>query len=155
METGSLAVFVADIEAQREAIARVFTMLEQRAEGLTPDYPERLESVAYQLHNVYSAIEDLLKIIATYFENSVSDTAQWHSMLLKRMTQPVKGVRPAALSAESFALLNGLKAFRHFFRHAYGISIDFAQLQSNLEKAQQLKPLLNKDISSFLRALQD
>lgn len=153
METGQLAVFTADVEAQRETIARVFAMLEQRADGLAPDYPERLESVAYQLHNFYSAIEDLLKIVATYFENSVTDSAQWHSLLLKRMTQPVQGVRPAAISSESYALLNALRAFRHFFRHAYGVPIDFAQLQSNLQKAQQLKPLLDQDIENFLRSL--
>ncbi|MBD1998799.1 hypothetical protein H6G00_19575 [Leptolyngbya sp. FACHB-541] len=153
MEAGNLAVFAADITAQQQVIERVFAMLEQRAEGLEPDYPERLESVAYQLHNFYGAIEELLKIVATYFENNVSDTARWHSLLLLRMTQAVEGVRPAAISTESYALLNALRAFRHFFRHAYGVPIDFAQLQSNLTKAQQLKPLLDKDLRRFLQDL--
>ncbi|MBD2054781.1 hypothetical protein H6F88_01865 [Oculatella sp. FACHB-28] len=153
MEARNLAVFTADITAQQQAIERVFAMLEQRAEGLKPDYPERLESVAYQLHNFYGAIEELLKIVATYFENNVSDTARWHSLLLLRMTQAVEGVRPAAISTESYALLNALRAFRHFFRHAYGVPIDFAQLQSNLTKAQQLKPLLDRDLKCFLQDL--
>jgi hypothetical protein len=153
METKDLAVFAADIAAQQQAIERVFAMLEQRAERLEPDYPERLESVAYQLHNFYGAIEELLKIVATYFENNVSETARWHSLLLLRMTQAVVGVRPAAISMESYTLLNALRAFRHFFRHAYGVPIDFAQLQSNLTKAQQLKPLLDKDLKRFLQDL--
>ncbi|MBD1868496.1 hypothetical protein H6F95_14515 [Cyanobacteria bacterium FACHB-471] len=153
MEARNLAVFTADITAQQQAIERVFAMLEQRAEALKPDYPERLESVAYQLHNFYGAIEELLKIVATYFENNVSDTARWHSLLLLRMTQAVEGVRPAAISTESYALLNALRAFRHFFRHAYGVPIDFAQLQSNLTKAQQLKPLLDRDLKCFLQDL--
>jgi len=153
MEAKDLAVFTADIAAQQQAIERVFTMLEQRAERLEPDYPERLESVAYQLHNFYGAVEELLKIVAAYFENNVSDTARWHSLLLLRMTQAVEGVRPAVISTESYALLNALRAFRHFFRHAYGVPIDFAQLQSNLTKAQQLKPLLDKDLKCFLQDL--
>jgi hypothetical protein len=153
MEAKDLAVFTADMMAQQQAIERVFVTLERRAEGLAPDYPERLESVAYQLHNFYSAVEDLLKIIATYFENNVSETARWHSLLLLRMTQSVEGVRPAAISTESYALLNALRAFRHFFRHAYGVPIDLAQLQSNLTKARQLKPMLDKDLKCFLQTL--
>jgi hypothetical protein len=153
MEARDLAVFAADIAAQQQAIERVFAMLEQRAKGLEPDYPERLESVAYQLHNFYGAIEELLKIVATYFENNVSDTVRSRSLLLLRMTQAVEGVRPAAISTESYALLNALRAFRHFFRHAYGVPIDFAQLQSNLTKAQQLKPFLDKDLKRFLQDL--
>ena len=153
MEERDLAILKADLAAQLQSVERVFVMLEQRATGLTPDNSEKLESVAYQLHNFYSAIEDLLKIVATYFENNVSDTARWHSLLLQRMTQPVQGVRPAVIAVESYALLNALRAFRHFFRHAYGITIDFAQLQSNLEKARQLKPMFDRDLRIFLQAL--
>lgn len=153
MEAKDLAVFTADIAAQQQAIERVFAMLEQRAERLEPNYPERLESVAYQLHNFYGAVEELLKMVAAYFENNVSDMARWHSLLLLRMTQAVEGIRPAVISTESYALLNTLRAFQHFFRHAYGVPIDFAQLQSNLTKAQQLKPMLDKDLRCFLQAL--
>ena len=153
MEERDLAILKADLAAQLQSVERVFVMLEQRATGLTPDNSEKLESVAYQLHNFYSAIEDLLKIVATYFENNVSDTARWHSLLLQRMTQPVQGVRPAVIAVESYALLNALRAFRHFFRHAYGIPVDFAQLQSNLEKARQLKPMFDRDLRFFLQAL--
>ncbi len=153
MEAQDLAVFQADIAAQCQSIERVFLAVEQRATGLTPENPEKLESVAYQLHNFYSAIEDLLRIIAAFFENNVSETARWHSLLLQRMTQPVQGVRPAVITAESYALLNALRGFRHFFRNAYGIAIEFTQLQSNLQKAQQLKPMLDQDIQAFLQAL--
>jgi hypothetical protein len=153
MEEQNLAIFRADIKAQRELIEQVFLILQQRSEKLTPDQPEYLESAAYQLHNYYNAIEDLLKTVATYFENHIADTARWHSELLKRMTQPVEGVRPAVISLESYGLLNALRSFRHFFRHAYGIPIDFAQLQSNLTKAKQLKPLLDQELAQFLDAL--
>jgi hypothetical protein len=155
VEETDLAILKADIAAQRQLIDRVFRVLEQRSTGLAPNNPEKLESVAYQLHNGYSAIEDLLKLIATCFENNMSETARWHSLLLQRMTQPIEGVRPAAISMESYGLLNALRAFRHFFRHAYGIPIDFAQLQSNLDKARQLKPLLDEDMDGFIQSIDD
>jgi hypothetical protein len=150
MESRDLAVLEADLAAQRVIIERVFTLLLQRAENLNPENFEKLESLAYQLHNFYGAVEDLLKVVATYCENNVTDGAQWHSLLLKRMMQPVLGVRPALLSMESYDLLNGLRAFRHFFRHAYGVPLDFSQLQSNLNRALQVKPLLDKDFNRFL-----
>jgi hypothetical protein len=153
MEVAAIALLKSDIAAQQVTIERVFALLQQRSLGLTPDNPEKLESVAYQLHNFYSATEELLKLVAAHFENNISDAAQWHSLLLKRMTQPVPGLRPAVLGLDSYDALNSLRGFRHFFRHAYGVPIDYIQLQSNLNLAIALKPLLDKDLAHFLAAL--
>jgi hypothetical protein len=128
-------------------------MLEERAEKLSSKNPETLESIAYQLHNLDGAVEELLKLVAAYFENNVADTSRWHSLLLQRMTQQIEDVRPAVISTESYQLLNALRAFRHFFRHAYGVPIDVAQLQSNLDRARGLRPLLDRDLNSFLEIL--
>ncbi|WP_409350562.1 ribonuclease toxin HepT-like protein [Synechocystis salina] len=101
-------------------------------------------------HNFYGSVEELLKIVATHFENNISDSSKWHSLLFKRMTQPVQGIRPSFLSMESYELLNALRAFRHFFRHAYGVSLDFHQLEANLERTLKLKPLLDQETEEFL-----
>jgi len=154
MDSANLALLKADINAQQVTIDRIFKLLENRALDLSDQSPaEKLESVAYQLHNLYGAVEDLFNVIATYFENNISDSAQWHSRLLQRMTQAVEGVRPAVISQDSYLGLNSLHAFRHFFRHAYGVAIDYAQLTSNLERARALKPLLDKDLDAFLNNL--
>jgi hypothetical protein len=153
METPGLALLAADLAAQRVTIDRVVALLIHSSQHLSPDNPEKAESVAYQLHNFYGAIEELLKIVAIYFENNISDSSQWHSLLPKRMMQPVQEIRPALLSLESYDKLNELRAFRHFFRHAYGIALDFYQLQSNVNRAIQLKPQLDQDIESFLQKL--
>jgi hypothetical protein len=153
METPGLALLAADLAAQRVTIDRVFALLLDRSQNLSPDNPEKAESVAYQLHNFYGAIEELLKIVAIYFENNISDSSQWHSLLLKRMMQPVQEIRPALLSLESYDKLNELRAFRHFFRHADGIALDFHQLQSNAHRAIRLKSQLDQDIEVFLQKL--
>ncbi|NJN90029.1 MAG: hypothetical protein HC878_06395 [Leptolyngbyaceae cyanobacterium SL_5_14] len=36
-----------------------------------------------------------------------------------------ENVRPSVISTRSYTLLNALWAFRHFFRHAYRVPIDF------------------------------
>ncbi len=106
MELSELVLLEADLAAQRVTIDRIFTTLLQRSQNLSSENPEKLESVAYQIHNLYGAIEEALKVIATYFENNISESAQWHSLLLRRMMQPIQGVRPAVLSLESYDALN-------------------------------------------------
>ncbi len=153
MDKNVLIVFKADIQAQIALVDQIFTLVEERATGLTAEEPIRLESVAYQIHNLYNAVEDLLKLVAAHFENQITDTAHWHTALLRRMTQEVKGIRPALLSEECYIILNSLRGFRHFFRHAYGVPIDYAQLKINLDKARGLNALLKKDIDNFLNKI--
>ncbi|AFZ34381.1 hypothetical protein Sta7437_0790 [Stanieria cyanosphaera PCC 7437] len=154
MDKNTLIVLKTDLNTQMKVIKAISERLEERARGLKPEDAVRLESVAYQIHNLYNAIEDLLKIVAAHFENQIADTARWHSLLLQRMSQEIPGIRPAFLSQESYLLLNSLRGFRHFFRHAYGVPIDYEQLQINLNKARQLYSLLEQDFERFFVTLQ-
>ena len=150
MDKDTLVLLAADVEAQFALIDETFEKLENRASGLGRADEARLESAAYQLHNLYNAVEDLLKIIAEAFENQVTDTARWHTRLLRRMSHDIAGVRPALLSQTSYRLLDELRSFRYFFRHAYAAPIDLERLQLNLRKAEALRPLLTQDVARFL-----
>ncbi|WP_242034741.1 MULTISPECIES: hypothetical protein [unclassified Microcystis] len=46
-------------------------------------------------------------------------------------------------------MLNSLRGFRHFFRHAYGTNIDYEQLKVNLDRARKIYRNLEKDIQIF------
>ncbi|NMG59419.1 hypothetical protein E1H12_13050 [Geitlerinema sp. P-1104] len=142
MDDPQKRLLIADLEAQFIIIHEIDKKLKQRANSLNPDDEIRLESIAYQIHNLYGASEELLTIIAKYFENNISDSSQWHHLLLRRMTVDVPEIRPAFLDSETYAVLNSLRGFRHFFRHGYGTTIDYQQLQPNLEKALNLLPKL-------------
>ena len=155
MDAKNFLVLQTDIAAQLALIDDVFANLENRAQDFNADDARemQLESVAYQIHNAYNAIEELLRLIAAHFENQISDEARWHSSLLQRMTQPVPGVRPAPLTRETYLLLDVLRGFRHFFRHAYVTSVDPSLLQFNLQRARQARCSLHQDISEFLEQL--
>ena len=153
MDKDSLILLKTDLNAQRRLINSIAQKIQQRAEGLTSEDLIRLESIAYQIHNLYTAIEDLLKIIATYFENNISNSAQWHANLLQRLTQDIPEIRPAFLAEETFLLLNSLRGFRHFFRHAYGANIEYNQLKINLDKAIIVLVYLEQDCENFLKQL--
>ncbi|MCP4360654.1 MAG: hypothetical protein GY796_21815, partial [Chloroflexi bacterium] len=129
MDAVRLKVLQAEVEAQLEKIEQVYEELEDRAGQIHSNHPGSIESTAYQLHNLYSAAEDLFKIVAGAFENSVADLSRWHTELLHRMTLDIQGVRPALLSTESAELLDELRAFRHVFRHAYMRRLDFSRVE--------------------------
>ena len=154
MDARQLAVFTADVRSQMHLIQRVGELLELRAAGLQRDDVVRMESVAYQIHNFYNAVEDLLQTIALQFENQVTDSSRWHQLILQRMTQEIETVRPAFLSPNSFEALNALRGFRHFFRHAYGVPIDHDQLTANLNRVRTVLPSLQQDVERFLHQLQ-
>ena len=154
MDSVSLSVLTAEIEAQLDKINQVFNILEERVQASSPKSPGSQESVAYQLHNVYNAIEYLMEIVAKAFENHISDASRWHTHLLDRMNLEIKGVRPALLSSDIIPLLHELRAFRHFFRHAYGVPLEFKRIEQNLQKARQINPLLVRDTKLFLKKIQ-
>lgn len=155
MDAQEFLILESDIAAQLAPVDDFFAALEDRAKNFDADEspPMQAESIAYQIHNAYNAFEELLRLIAVHFENQITDASRWHAALLQRMTQPVPGVRPAPLTRETCRLLDALRGFRHFFRHAYVTSVDPGLLQSNLMKARQARKLLNRDISSFLESL--
>lgn len=150
MEKERLSALKAAIAAQLEAIDRIYDRIEKRRTGQGPAY---MESLAYQLHNLYCAYEDLFKIVAEHFENQIEDETRWHRELLWRMTLSIEGVRPALLSRESFRLLDSLRAFRHFFRHAYTYELDPRKVQLVLEDALAVRKRISDDVHRFLQAL--
>ena len=150
MEEERLSLLKASIEAQRREIERIFGKIEERRHGKSV---AELESLAYQLHNLYCAFEDLFRIVADFFENRIDDRARYHRELLWRMKVSIEGVRPALLSEESYRLLDSLRAFRHFFRHAYSYELDPRKVALVVEDALKLRELYQRDIDYFLEQL--
>jgi hypothetical protein len=85
---------------------------------------------ALKVQQLYTAIEDLLKQVAKSFENHVQDLAIFHKELLIRLHTTIPSIRPCLLSEESFLLLDKLRAFRHFIRHAYDCELLETELRN-------------------------
>jgi uncharacterized protein YutE (UPF0331/DUF86 family) len=151
MEKERLAVLRSKLKAQEGEIRTIYGKIEERRQ--TAD-KAHLESLAYQLHNLYCAFEDLFKMIAGAFENQIEEKDRYHLELLKRMVLTIEGVRPGLLSQESHRLLDNLRAFRHFFRHAYSYELDDRKVRLVLEDANRLKGLYSKEIDHFLDQLE-
>jgi len=149
VEKEKLAVLKAEINAQVKEIEAIYIRIEERKRKRDQ---AGLESLAYQLHNLYCAFEDLFKIIAETFENHIQDKGKYHLELLKRMTIPIEGVRPHFLSEECFFLLDNLRSFRHLFRHAYSYELDRRKLKIVLDDAIALQGMYQRDLNAFLNS---
>lgn len=148
MDKGKLTVLKADIDAQIREIENIYAKLEERRQE--ENRLTGIESIAYQLHNLYCAFEDLFKIVANTFENNIQNKASYHVELLKRMAISIEGIRPSLVSQESYALLDNLRSFRHLFRHAYSYELDARKVRIVIEDSSKLKDIYRKDINTFL-----
>lgn len=151
MEKAKLAILEAELDKQRQEIEKIYQRINKRIRNLGDDI--KLESLAYQLHNLYCSFEDLFKLVANTFENNIEEGMTWHKELLRRMSISIRGIRPSLISEESLALLSELRAFRHFFRHAYTYELDRRKVMLVLEKSLKLKELSKHDIDRFIVGL--
>src|SRR4030067_1096348 len=150
MDEERLVILKAELNAQLSEIEDIYKKLEDRRKKRGK---AGIESIAYQLHNLYCAFEDLFKIVAETFENHIQDKTKYHMELLKRMTLSIEGVRPQLLSQESYILLDNLRSFRHFFRHAYSYEIDVRKVRIVLDDADKLREMFKKNVEIFFENL--
>ncbi len=143
-----------EIMAQLKEIEGIYKKIEIRSKDFEKT-PQQTESLAYQLHNLYCAFEDLFRIVADYFENNIIEKDRWHIDILKKMKIEIKGVRPPFISENVYSLLNELRAFRHFVRHAYGYELEPEKVGIVLSKAVKLKEIYQDEVESFLSLLKE
>jgi hypothetical protein len=141
------------VRADLEAIDRLFEEL--GTPQLTEAEPEeKLIVVAYRLHTLYTAFENVFRNIAGAFENQLREKAGWHRELLSRMKLDLTPIRPAVIDEKAYAKLEELLRFRHFFRTAYGVPLDPERLSLALRQALELRPLYRDQIERFLQFVQ-
>lgn len=105
--------------------------------------------VAGLLENYYTCLETIWLRISQAFENHL-DPARWHRDLLEMMTVEIEGVRPAAVSNETFSSLFELLKFRHFKRYYFELEYDWDRLDFLVTKLRQVHPLVLRDLERFV-----
>jgi len=100
MDEARFSILQSEIETQIGVIESIYKKIEERIKDMEKSKLS-LESSAYQLHNLYCAFEDLFRIVANFFENTIENRS-YHIGLLRRMSISIEGIRPALLSAEAY-----------------------------------------------------
>jgi hypothetical protein len=127
MDRLGLQVLKAEFDADC-AVAKSAALLAE--ERLHSGSPAGIEACAYQLARLYNIIEQMALRVARAFENHIDDSECWHLSLIRRLSIPIEGIRPALFGPELAASLQELRAFRHVVRHSYDLLLDPARLQT-------------------------
>jgi hypothetical protein len=135
-----------------EDIAAIYSQLESHPLEADTDQ-DTLIVIAYHLHNLYNAFENIFQNIAAVFENSVDDD-KWHAQLLERMQLDVMPLRPAVIDRAAYEALEELRRFRHLFRHAYTVRLSPLRLQLVVREALALRALYAAQLEQFIGFLQ-
>jgi len=145
-------VLTQQIQRDADSIAAIYAALDRHPLHADSDN-DTLIVIAYHLHNLYNAFENIFQNIAAFFENSVEDKGRWHSQLLERMCLDVMPLRPAVIDRAAYDALDELRRFRHLFRHAYGIELDPLRLQLVMVKATALRAVYGEQLAGFVGVL--
>ena len=150
MKKESLSLLVGYLSNQMELLRRIL----KEVEDTNPSSKEKTSHLAYLLHNLYCALEDVFREIAKTFENRIEDPSKYHRELLNRMQLDVPGIRPKLLSRESRLVLDELRGFRHIFRHAYDYELNPDRVKSLKQKMLAHWKRIEKDVAVFTEFLQ-
>lgn len=148
-----ILLLISEVESANRRQARLYERLQRswerhQADG---DYSHLVET-AFYLNQLYSGYERIFEEVAGVFENTI-DSIHLHKSLLERMRLSIEGVRPALTGEETFRCLNELRAFRHFFRHAYDTDLEPEKVALVMKKALRLKDLWTRDCRAFTEFL--
>jgi hypothetical protein len=101
---------IARYRALRERIADEISQLQhardaelrhwQRAQRGSDDADAYINSVALNLHSLYSGLERIFELIAVELDGGALGGADWHTELLRQMTLDLTPVRPPVLSKD-------------------------------------------------------
>ncbi|CCI29920.1 Genome sequencing data, contig C291 [Microcystis aeruginosa PCC 9809] len=83
-----------------------------------------INSIALNLHGVYTGIERIFEVIAKKIDQRFPTGDKWHRDLLEQMSVDIPRVRKAVITEETRLILDELRRFRHLVRSAYSCQLD-------------------------------
>ncbi|MDH3602078.1 MAG: nucleotidyltransferase domain-containing protein, partial [Candidatus Tectomicrobia bacterium] len=112
-----------------------------------------MNALASYLHQFYTGCERILERIAVTVDGGLPGGAFSHANLLAQMAQELPGIRPAILNRTLWLRLQDYLSFRHFFRHAYGYTLDWAKLRPLVASLSTTQTDLQSQLRTVLEAL--
>ncbi|MGB9775517.1 MAG: nucleotidyltransferase family protein [Anaerolineae bacterium] len=144
------------IEDELTALERVAQEMEDLL-GVCAQPPTRTElrAMASMLHEFYNGVERIFQRIATHLGEGVPRGEYWHVDLLNQMAEEQEGIRPAVLDERLQARLRDYLDFRHFFRHAYGYTLEWVKIRPLAEGMPETLEALREQLMAFLGSLKE
>lgn len=108
-----------------------------------------VDSVALNLHGIYSGVERLFELIARHVDDRLPSGVTWHRELLKQMARDLPGTRPAVIGEDSAESLDELRRFRHLVRNVYTVNLSPEKMAGLLSVLPALWSKLRAELLAF------
>lgn len=105
------------------------------------------------LDEFYNGIERIFERIVVGLGESLPRGTSWHVDLLVQIATAQKGKRPAVIDERLWTRLEEYLKFRHFFRHAYGHTLEWDRMRWNAEQLGDTLQMLDEQIHTFFDSL--
>ena len=117
--------------------------------------PTQLEmhGLASYLHQFYTGIESILERIVVRMGEGLPRGEHWHADLLNQMAKAQPGKRPAVIDGPLHARLKDYLNFRHFFRHAYGYTLEWNRMRWEAENMPETLAVLREQLHIFFQVV--
>ncbi|RME46017.1 MAG: nucleotidyltransferase domain-containing protein [Chloroflexi bacterium] len=145
-------------ELIRDELTTLERVVESTEEALAsfPDEPGQFElhGLAAYLHQFYTGVESIFERIAVGLGEGLPRGQYWHIDLLNQMAEEGPGGRPAVIDEPLRARLKDYLDFRHFFRHAYGYTLEWSKMRWKVENLSSTLAMLRAQLEAFFKAIQ-
>jgi len=142
------------VEDELTALERVTQeMANLLAARADPPTRTELRAMAGILHEFYNGVERIFERIAVALGEGVPQGGYWHADLLAQMASAREGKRSAVVDEPLRARLKEYLEFRHFFRHAYGYTLEWDQLRWKAESLSDTFNMLREQLRAFFESL--
>nr|WP_048327404.1 hypothetical protein [Crocosphaera watsonii]CCQ70372.1 hypothetical protein CWATWH0402_4101 [Crocosphaera watsonii WH 0402] len=121
-----------------------------------PIYGEAIvNSIALNLHGIYTGIERIFEVIATEIDLSLPTGNKWHRDLLDQMAVSIPDVRKEVITEETRTALDELRRFRHVIRSAYSFQLDKQKVLNVANEFLNCYSYLTQELQLFCDYLND
>jgi len=114
-----------------------------------------LRAIASILHEFYNGVERIFQRITIGLGEGLPQGSNWQAGLLVQVAAAREEMRPAVIDEPLRARLKDYLDFRHFFRHAYGYTLEWNQLRWKAERLSDTLTMLRDQLHAFFDALLD
>jgi hypothetical protein len=119
-----------------------------------PEEPDAyLNSVALNLHGLYTGLERVFELIAVELDGGALRGEACHTELLRQMTLDLPDSRPPVLEKDTVTQLDEYRKFRHRVRHIYATQLDPERMTSLIVMLPSLWRRVNAELGAFANFL--
>ncbi|GAW93081.1 hypothetical protein [Calderihabitans maritimus] len=113
-----------------------------------------LDSVALNLHSIYTGLERVFELIANTIDQSRPEGQNWHQELLRQMTVEIPLVRPQVISVETRNNLDDYRGFRHVVRNVYTFNLNSGKIKHLVNNLPKVFSQVKNEINVFIQFIE-